>query len=215
MRIPATYDLVPALFLSAGSVTECQYKLQGYGIPGDQLPIKSSELIKTQNHSTWVDYCVAKEAAFLNQQPFLGVYCPLPADVIAGRGPHASNHPGNIAYRELLESKLETYDAASGTEEKIYITLDVVLEIWAMGGRFLTKDPHGDWLVPITDEETARMKVSVAFRDVRKTIKANSNRKKVKSAAWNAAASSNRKGHCGCGGDGGNDSGAGGGGLMG
>jgi hypothetical protein len=153
----------------------------GYGIPGDQLPIKCSEAIKTQNHLKWLHYCMVKDESLNGGAgPFLGVYCPLLADVLAGRGPQMNHHPGNLAYRALLESKLDMYDNAGTQDEKFHITLDVVMEVGAMGGRFLTRDPTNDWWVPITDQDAARLKVSVAFRDLRKISKARSLRKKVK-----------------------------------
>jgi hypothetical protein len=153
----------------------------GYGIPGDQLPITSSEQIKTQNHLKWLHYCMVKDEALnAGAGPFLGIYCPHLTDVLAGRGLQMNHHPGNIAYRALLESKLDKYDNARATDEKFHITVDVMTEVGAMGGRFLTRDPTNDWWVPITDQEVARLKVSVAFRDLRKISKAKSLRKKVK-----------------------------------
>lgn len=187
-------------FTSLGSVTECQYKLLGYGIPGDQLPIKSSEIAKTQNHLKWITYCTFKDNDVLmgprggpNQQqgqqqqqppsprePFSAIYCPQPSDVLAGRGPLINHHPGNITYRTILESKLDRYDQAKTTDQKFHVTLEVVMEIGALGGRFLTRHPNNDWWVPIVDQEVARLKVSVAFRDLRKINKAKENRKKTK-----------------------------------
>jgi hypothetical protein len=126
---------------------------------------------------------VKDESLAAGAGPFLGIYCPLLADVLAGRGSHVNHHPGNMAYRALLESKRDMYDNARTKEEKFHITLDVVMEVGAMGGRFLTQDPTNDWWVPIKDQEAVRLKVSVAFRDLRKISKAKSLRKKVKTGA--------------------------------
>jgi hypothetical protein len=186
-----------------GSVTECQYKLMGYGIPGDQLPIKSSELIKTQNHLKWIHYCMVKDDSLMMgtgnigpqqqqqhqqqiREPFLAIYSPLPSDVLAGRGPPLNHHSGNITYRAILESKLERYDKAKTTEEKFHITFEVVTAVGSVGGRFLTRDPTNDWWVPITDPEVARLKVSVAFRDLRKVYKVKFKRTKTKGAVGSA-----------------------------
>jgi hypothetical protein len=79
----------------------------------------------------------------------------------------------------MLQSKLGDYDNAASVQEKIRITNDVLVDIEASGGRFLVRDKKG-WWAP-ANEQSARIKVSNAFRDVRKSNRARENRKRIKS----------------------------------
>lgn len=163
--------------LHFGSITECQYKMMGYGIPADQLPIKNSGTIKTQNQKKWIAFRQMKDDAI--EQDGISVFCPSTKDVLAIGGMHFYKFPGNVAYREMLESKLGDYDNAASVQEKIRITTNVLIDIKASGGRFLVKDKKGWWA--LANAETARIKVSNAFRDVRKSNRARENRKRIKS----------------------------------
>lgn len=152
-----------------------------YGIPSDQLPIKNSGAIKTQNHKKWIAFREMKDREIKEQgESFVGgTFCPSTKDVLAIGGMHFYKFPGNCRYREILESNLESYDNADNVQEKIRITNDVLLSIEASGGRFLVRDKKG-WWAP-ANEQTARIKVSNAFRDVRKSIRARENRRRLKS----------------------------------
>lgn len=167
--------------LHYGSITECQYKMMPYGIPSDQLPIKNSGTIKLQNVKKWIAFREMKDRIVEEEsEDSVGAtFCPSSQDVLAIGGMHFYKFPGNCAYRELLESNLESYDNADSVQEKIRITNDVLVNIEASGGRFLVRDKQG-WWAP-ANEQTARLKVSNAFRDVRKSIRARENRKRLKS----------------------------------
>jgi uncharacterized protein (DUF1330 family) len=175
-----------------------------YGIPGDQIPIKSSGIIKSMDHKKWVAFCQEREDAIFrggggggfneqqNQRPkwttstYPGIFCPYSKDILVGRGPRIKNHIGNERYRELLQSKYELYDYVSLIKKK-EIAMEVVREIQAAGGRFLV--PHENCWVE-TNNETARNKVSIAFRDVRKSINARKNRNYTNTISANFCASS-------------------------
>lgn len=166
--------------LHFGSITECQYKMMGYGIPGDQLPIKNSGSIKTTNQKKWIAFRQMKDEAIEQDGSSIKeIFCPSTTDVLSIGGSHFYKFPGNVAYREMLESKLGDYDNAASVQEKIRITTDVLVDIEASGGRFLVRDKKG-WWAP-ANEQSARIKVSNAFRDVRKSNRARENRKKIKS----------------------------------
>ena len=83
------------------------------------------------------------------------------------------NHPGNIAFRKIIESRFEEHRDATEVERKTAITWEVVKEVQRSGGRFLVKN-RGWWT--LADPDSAREKVSVAFRDMRKT---SANREKL------------------------------------
>ena len=164
-----------------GSITESQYKIMSFGIPSDQVPIKNSGTIKVQNHKKWIAFREMKDRGLEEEgEGFVGgTFCPSTNDVLAIGGMHFYKFAGNCRYRELLESNLKRYDNAENVQEKILITNQILMAIEASGGRFLERDKKG-WWAP-ANEHTARMKVSNAFRDVRKSIKAKENRKRLKS----------------------------------
>jgi hypothetical protein len=152
-----------------------------YGIPCDQLPIKNSGTIKLQNVKKWIAFREMKDRIIEteSEDSVSATFCPSSKDVLAIGGMHFYKFPGNCTYRELLESNLESYDNADSVQEKIRITNEVLVNIEASGGRFLVRDKQG-WWAP-ANEHAARLKVSNAFRDVRKSIRARENRKRLKS----------------------------------
>lgn len=173
--------------LLIGSITECQYKMMSYGIPGNQLPIKNSGTIKIQNQKKWIAFREMKDSVEVEGgSSASGTFCPSTKDVLAIGGMHFYKFPGNCRYREMLEANLDSYDNAASVQEKIRITNGILLNIEASGGRFLMRDKQG-WWSP-ANEQIARVKVSNAFRDVRKAIRARENRKRLKSDTHKFAA---------------------------
>jgi uncharacterized protein (DUF1330 family) len=138
-----------------------------YGISPDYIPITNTGNVKTQNHQKWIAYREEKEYALRERIPFDGIDCPSVNDVLAGKGPHISNHPGNVMFRKIMESQFEEHRDATVIDRKTAITWEVVQEVQRHGARFLVKD-KGWWRV--ANQDTAREKVSVAFRDMRKSF---------------------------------------------
>ena len=150
-----------------------------YGIPSGQLPIKNSGTIKIHNQKKWLAFREMKDRN-TEIEGLYSTFCPSTRDVLAIGGMHFYKFPGNCRYRAMLESNLMSYDKAASVQEKIRITNEIIMKIEASGGRFLVKDKQG-WWAP-ANEQTARVKVSNAFRDVRKAQRARENRKLLKSA---------------------------------
>ncbi len=143
-----------------------------YGIPGDQIPIKSSGMIKNADHKRFIAYCQDREdAIYRNGVEYGGIFCPSSYDVLVGRGPRIKSHIGNETYRTLLQSKCDRYNNSS-IAQKRQIVLEVIQQVHAYGGRFLLPRKNC-WIE--TDMETACNKVSIAFRDVRKILRAKNN----------------------------------------
>ena len=92
---------------------------------------------------------------------------PGPADVLLGRGARSNLHSGNIKLRGLVKEAKTAY-VSSTTRDKTEITARIVQVIQKEGGRFL-KMQGGLWSV--VGHETARLKVSHAFRDSTKVQK--------------------------------------------
>ena len=149
--------------------------MMGFGIPGD-LPIKNSGSIKTQTQKKWIAYRQMMERE--DGKSLTEIFCPSSKDVLVVGGMHFYKYPGNIRYRELLESKIDDYVNAVTVGEKIRITTGVLDSIVASGGRFLVRDKNGWWTA--ANEHSARTKVSNAFRDLHKAQKANQNRRRIK-----------------------------------
>ena len=151
-----------------------------YGIPGDQIPIKSSGIIKNVDHKRFIAYCQEREdAVFRNGVEFRGIYCPSSKDILVGRGPHIKCHIGNEMYRMILQSKYIQYNSST-LAQKREIVLEVIRDVHACGGRFLIPAKNC-WME--ADTEVVRAKVSIAFRDVRKTLTAKKNRNDTNSVS--------------------------------
>ena len=73
-------------------------------------------------------------------------------------------HPGNVAMRRLLDEKRERYSVALH-HRKAQIAWEVVSDIKNGNGRFLKESNSG--LYTLVDDETARKKISIAFRDLK------------------------------------------------
>jgi len=108
---------------------------------------------------------VGMKAVTIFQSRF--VECPRHEDCLFGRGRNTMKHPGNVAMRSLLEEKRVRY-ARAAHQKKSEIAWEVVNEIKTGGGRFLKElDTRFFTLV---DNETARKKISIAFRDSKNKV---------------------------------------------
>ncbi len=151
-----------------GSVTECHYSLQSFGINAQQIPINTnSGTRKTKQHLKWLELRQMKDDAIRSGKKFDGIDCPELKDVLFGRGRPIMRHPGNVVFRSILESRLKEYNEAPTKKEKTEIAWAVVRQIKSWSWRFLREDTRG-WWVEVSDD-VARQKVSIGFRDVRKT----------------------------------------------
>jgi len=84
-------------------------------------------------------------------------------DVLMGRGGKNNQHIGNERLREMARARAADYKAAD-KKEKSEISLDLIRQVHANGGRFLKRDPVSmQWhLVPV---ELSRVKASQCCRD--------------------------------------------------
>jgi len=167
-----------------GTLMECIYKLLTFGISSRQLPIKESDGVNTDQMIVWVKQRQTIESSRDQQKPkskkarrpkrsspdsCSSEFAVMPGefDVLLGRGKSSQNHPGNIRFRQLVESKRDEYERAK-VLEKTLIAERVVQTIRDLPGRFLRQD--GD-LWEEVDYETARDKVAHVFRDKRRKHK--------------------------------------------
>jgi hypothetical protein len=92
-------------------------------------------------------------------------FVPGPNDVIMGRG--GRNAAGNLQLKRMLEEYREQYDRATHRMEKMVTTHHVFTSIKELGGRFVNQR-KGDKRWEEVSDETAREKISLGFRNLRR-----------------------------------------------
>ena len=97
-------------------------------------------------------------------------------DVLLGRGAGYHCHSGNVRLRGIIEPKVPAHTACSTSEEKVAMTLAVLQEVHAKGGRFLKQGSEG-WIA-VSDHE-ARQKVGHTFRNMRMSARKHQNKTKT------------------------------------
>jgi hypothetical protein len=96
-------------------------------------------------------------------------WVPTHVDVLCGRGSGIYKHPGNNKFRELIESYFPLYEKTC-KEEKTSISMMIVEDIKALGGRFLNQDKEsGEWYE--IERNEARQKAAQALRGYRGLFK--------------------------------------------
>jgi hypothetical protein len=152
---------------SKGESVEVEYNLKGYGIPTELIPLTDTGNIKTLYLKQWIK--LRKVLDDINENgDYIStlnsiIECPGSKDVVFRPGTSVLCHPGNVRFRNLLESitcpsivriKLTQADMA----EKL------IWDIEVSGGRFLKWDNNGYW-TEIRDKLQIRNKVSLSIRD--------------------------------------------------
>ncbi|KAG7371364.1 hypothetical protein IV203_019934 [Nitzschia inconspicua] len=169
-----------------GSPTECRYSLKSFGIPGECVPFSVGPNARDEmkSHQQWCQLQQSKEELLykdtddpsrscFEMESFV-VECPQNEDCLFGKGRAIMKHPGTLAMHNILKNRMDCWNNAS-FKEKNGLTWEVVNEILSGDGRFLRQDPCHGWFVPVEDE-VARQKVSIAFRDMAKRIRKRSQR---------------------------------------
>ena len=145
------------------------YGLRSFGIPTDQIPLNSNTgQIKNKVHLKWIELRQVKERAVASGQQFQGIECPSMNDLLFGKGRPIMRHPGNVLLRNMLESNYDKYNSTKGKKQKTEIAWSIVRQLQDSSCRFLKEDGSGYWVEVTAD--VARQKISVGFRDLRKTI---------------------------------------------
>lgn len=124
--------LRPHLRFHDGSVTECLYALQTFGIPSNHIPIvPSTGKLRMKNHTKWIELCKIKD----NNHAKYGrdwntdqqiIECPRHSDILAGRGRPIMLHSGNAVLRYVIETKLEEYCNLQSNTEATEFTWNVL-----------------------------------------------------------------------------------------
>jgi len=164
----------------SGKPTELRYQISSYGIPVDLLPLTSTGNVKTTYLKQWIrlrnsieeDIVANGFQSTSTSTSEDSIECPGTSDVIFRPGRPVMNHPGNVTFRSLIESKSYQHDIATQTE-KLAITKEVVDEmIEVREGRFLTWDENSGCWKAIRSSNKQRHKVAIAFRNFKSYKKA-------------------------------------------
>lgn len=149
-----------------GTEVELKYKLTGYGVPVELLPMSSTGTVKFDNHRDWLTVIRTKSTVGEIYRDDV-VDCPRCNDVVHRKGPSSKYNIGNNYYRELIEDcSLEHF---TGDRYKKYdLTVMVIEKIKERGGRFL--EWKGMWVV-YRDQESVRKKVASAFKQYNRSRK--------------------------------------------
>lgn len=155
-----------------GSQTELRYKLCGYGVAADLLPLSSSGTLKFDNHRAFLRMREMKMMSNPKDPKYREIVeCPRSVDVVFRKGPAAKHNKGNELYRDMLdEHRLEHFKGDKAT--KYDITMTIMKEIQSKGGRFL-EWKNNAWQV-FTNLEDARKKIAAGFKQKNRNYKTES-----------------------------------------
>lgn len=93
-----------------------------------------------------------------------GIKKPGENDILRGRGGYTNHHPGNIKFRNAARALRADYRRAeTGRNQKYLISVELVRNVKAYGGRFLEKGKDNLWYE--MDELSARKKASQVLRE--------------------------------------------------
>lgn len=169
-----------------GDGTEVHYKLSGYGIPVETLPMDEiTGNIKTKNQAQFIavrkriegveendgGHVSSSSSSSNNNNTTSMIECPLLNDVIFRSGKSYLSHPGNANFRGLIEQYISAHNEAS-QDKKIKITWQVIEEVESKSGRFLEYDKGlGTW-TELTNRGAVRHKIATYFKEYRRKLKA-------------------------------------------
>jgi hypothetical protein len=133
--------------------------------PQGQLPLVP------QSHMIGPTIACRPPAKFFESpaKPYV-IYDPLPNDILLGRGIPIQQRPGNVRFREIIDTHKDKYEQG-GKGAKVAAVAYIVHLVKEEGGRFLKEMEYGRSWVEV-DEATALAKVNNAFRTQRQVRQA-------------------------------------------
>jgi len=161
-----------------GTDTELRYKLAGYGVPVDLLPMSSTGTLKFENHRDWL-HVIRTKMSVRGAYDEEIVDCPRLNDVVHRKGPASKLNPGNSYYQELIND-FSLAHFTGNRHRKYEITMHIIEQVHSRGGRFL--EWRNMWVV-YKDLEKVRKKVASAFKQINRNRKHGENQQLVKAIA--------------------------------
>jgi hypothetical protein len=152
------------MHLGGMHLPEIQYQLMTYGIPTQEIPATSSGVIKTKNHSQWINSRKALEEMRESVASRDVVIHPGNDDVLFSQGGSKTRHYGNVKFRSVLQKYMEEYQSV-GKDKAILkaVRNKVIKHVEAAGGSFLMLDKKMNWWVPISDPVDLDDKIASSF----------------------------------------------------
>eukprot|EP00532_Pseudo-nitzschia_australis_P017875 CAMPEP_0168309616 /NCGR_PEP_ID=MMETSP0142_2-20121227/66368_1 /TAXON_ID=44445 /ORGANISM="Pseudo-nitzschia australis, Strain 10249 10 AB" /LENGTH=931 /DNA_ID=CAMNT_0008262345 /DNA_START=116 /DNA_END=2915 /DNA_ORIENTATION=- len=123
------------------------------------------------------------------------IECPRHSDILFGRGHMVMKHPGNTVFRNVIKSKLVEYISTKSKTESTKLTWETVRMLKSeYGARFLKEElVETDGLCWVeTNNEIARSKVRIAFRDARTRMIRTARKQELDGTNNNIASSTKR-----------------------
>ena len=157
---------------TVGEGVELQYRLKGYGIPVDLTPLTDSGNIKTMYLKQWLRLRKIIETGItpsgVKTSTVSIIECPGSNDVIFRPGTSMLCHPGNVAFRGLIEAKQNRITVKRAEKEEV--ALEIIQEVRSTGGRFLMWD-NGGGGSELNDIPLISVKISISYRDFKTKVK--------------------------------------------
>ena len=147
-----------------------RHVFSGYGIPTEMIPITDTGNVKHTFLRQWI-----KLRTLLERKDHFGssgtlhdpgkiVEFPGSSDVLYRTGTTTKCHPGNAAFRELIESKIENGKIFSEISLSMLAEALIKEFLEIRPGRFLKWDNRGYWVV-LNDRAQINVKVAATIRD--------------------------------------------------
>ena len=173
------------LIVHVGLQVELRYKLQGYGIPCQLLPLTETGIIKVKYFHEWLrirktlEDATEEEYAKNDGALYRVVLCPTLTDVVFRQGTPSMKNPGNVIFRDLMIAQLEEYYGKSidANVQQQQQHPDQIEEFCAglietiekkKRGRFLEWDKKLNVWLEMVDRSKIKTKVAIAYRDTTK-----------------------------------------------
>lgn len=154
-----------------GNVPDTQKILSGYGIPVTLIPVTNSGCLKTAYFKQWLKLQQRIDDADDEATASSFIDCPNSNDVVFRMGSRMLRHPGNVAFRGLIESKIEDTSKVppwSVQKTKEDIAIEIVREVvQEKKGRFLIWHNKDECWKELHDVSQMTTKVAITYRDLK------------------------------------------------
>jgi len=180
--------------IHSGTQIECNYALSSCGIKLDDIPMTYTGKIKTLSHKRWMkvrklhDEFIKQKAMthvygdyrnfytmdnIHKVQQFPGVYCPEVNCVLFHTNGFAWDFPGNIKFRDLIESLPNKQDE---NENEDLIDTIIRISLSEKGFQFMLYDEENYWYTELVHRDEIRKYVGFALRGHLRRCKAQNQR---------------------------------------
>ncbi len=161
---------------------ERRYRLQGFGIPTETIPITDTGNIKKLHLSQWIKVrkMIESKGNTRGEGDESIILLPNSNDVLIRAGTTTLSHPGNVFFRGMIEMKHLEFRAGSEFTQA-FLAENIVEEVERLKGRFLAWDNRGFW-TELRDRSQIIFKVEISIRDFNSKIKARKNVQNNKSS---------------------------------